>query len=399
MNRSRAVFAFALSVALLLGTTSPAPAVSRSELQQHRRAADEARKRAAAAEALAKKLAGEVAALDGRIEQLQAETDALDSPIAAATKRSAALQAQVASLRSECRSLESEIASTQVEFDLQRSLLADRVQSTYKQGTWFYLDMLLGAQNFNDLITRTELVNRVIESNNNIAAGLSRTKDSLTRDKVKLQRSLDQAALKRREAEQVEAELRQMQDSRQYKVNLQASVQSQKTTLMKNAEADAARARALEAEEERESDRIAAQLAASGGSGVFAGTMAWPVPASHRITSPFGPRICPFHGREMHKGIDIGAPMGSSIVSAADGTVIYAGYRGSYGNTLMVDHGNGVVTLYAHQASGGFKVGNGDKVSKGQRIGTVGSTGSSTGPHLHFEVRVNGVPKNPVTYQ
>ena len=124
--------------------------------------------------------------------------------------------------------------------------------------------------------------------------------------------------------------------------------------------------------------------------------MAWPVPASHRITSPYGWRICPFHGRELHPAIDIGAPQGSSIVAAGSGTVIYAGYRGSYGNTIMIDHGNGVVTLYAHQASGGFRVGRVRSVSQGQRIGTVGSTGNSTGPHLHFEVRVNGAAKNPM---
>ena len=100
----------------------------------------------------------------------------------------------------------------------------------------------------------------------------------------------------------------------------------------------------------------------------------------------------------MHPGIDIGAPQGSSIVAAGKGKVIYAGYRGGYGNTIIIDHGNGVTTLYAHQAAGGLKVSTGQTVTKGQRIGTVGSTGYSTGPHLHFEVRVNGSPRNPRSY-
>ncbi len=106
-----------------------------------------------------------------------------------------------------------------------------------------------------------------------------------------------------------------------------------------------------------------------------------------------------FKSRRFHTGLDIGAGSGSAIVAAADGKVISAGYRGGYGNTVMIDHGNGVVTLYAHQKSGGIKVSVGERVGKGERIGSVGSTGYSTGPHLHFEVRVNGAPKNPASYR
>jgi len=86
-------------------------------------------------------------------------------------------------------------------------------------------------------------------------------------------------------------------------------------------------------------------------------------------------------------------------VAAGSGKVLSAGYRGGYGNTIILDHGNGVTTLYAHQRSGGIRVSSGEEVKKGERIGTVGSTGNSTGPHLHFEVRVNGTPKNPGGYR
>jgi murein DD-endopeptidase MepM/ murein hydrolase activator NlpD len=125
------------------------------------------------------------------------------------------------------------------------------------------------------------------------------------------------------------------------------------------------------------------------------GTLARPVPGA--ISSGFGPRIHPILGYSlMHNGVDMNAGSGQAIVSASSGTVIFAGVKGGYGNTIMVDHGGGMVTLYAHQSK--FAVSTGQSVKRGQTIGYVGSTGVSTGPHLHFEVRVGGNPVNPAKY-
>jgi murein DD-endopeptidase MepM/ murein hydrolase activator NlpD len=125
------------------------------------------------------------------------------------------------------------------------------------------------------------------------------------------------------------------------------------------------------------------------------GTLARPVPGA--ISSGFGPRIHPIHGYSlMHNGIDMNGGSGQAIVSAASGTVIFASVKGGYGNTIMVDHGGGMVTLYAHQSK--FAVSAGQSVKRGQTIGYVGSTGVSTGPHLHFEVRIGGNPVNPAKY-
>jgi murein DD-endopeptidase MepM/ murein hydrolase activator NlpD len=143
----------------------------------------------------------------------------------------------------------------------------------------------------------------------------------------------------------------------------------------------------------READRRARQLAgqtlpAETGPGLFS----WP--ASGPITSPFGVRSDPITGRaRRHDGIDIGAPMGATISAAASGTVIYAGWEGGYGNTIVIDHDGAVSTLYGHCSQ--IFVSNGQEVQRGQAIGAVGSTGRSTGPHLHFEVRVNGVAVDP----
>lgn len=119
------------------------------------------------------------------------------------------------------------------------------------------------------------------------------------------------------------------------------------------------------------------------------GEMAWPTPSSHIVTSPFGYRIHPIYGYpKMHTGIDIGASYGSTVVAASSGTVISAGWGGGYGNCVMIDHGGGIVTLYAHNSS--LAVYTGQHVKRGQTISYVGSTGASTGAHLHFEVRKTG---------
>lgn len=404
MHRSRATLASLLSGLLLASTVASfvaptALAVSPSDFQRHQKKAADARRRAADAEKTADRLASEVLELDQEIERIQAEADALDPKISKAAARTARIQRDVDALTVEVDRTQGELEATQAEYTKQQALLSDRVAASYRQGSWFYLDVLLGSADIGDLIARTEFVSRVIESNNELAGELETIEASLTRTKVKLDRSLAAVSLKKREAADVEAELRGLQRAREQRAAEREAVQTQKADLMADNKRNARRLRALAEAEEAESARIAAELAAAGnGSGLFAGTMVWPVPASQRITSRFGPRICPFHGREIHPGIDIGAPQGSSILAAASGTVIYAGYRGGYGNTIILDHGNGVTTLYAHQAPGGLRVGNGAQVSAGQRIGTVGSTGSSTGPHLHFEVRVNGAPKNPMGY-
>jgi len=151
-----------------------------------------------------------------------------------------------------------------------------------------------------------------------------------------------------------------------------------------------------------ESDAIAAFLralpSASTGGVVISGhgVLSVPIPGAP-ITSTFGPRVHPIFGTvRMHTGIDFGASTGTPVRAAADGTVVSAGPYGGYGNATIIDHGNGLATLYGHQSR--ILVASGQRVTRGQVIGLVGSTGYATGPHLHFEVRVNGTPVDPLPY-
>ena len=405
LHRSRAYVALMLAALLLLSVAVPAFAVTRAELEASQRRASQARQAAKAAQELAAKLAKETAALDDKIDSLQVKVSELAPLIDKAASRSARLRKEVGSLRAAIEQKTDEIAATRAEFDVEQGLLNERMTETYKQGDLYLLEMLLDSEDIGDFVARTELVRRVIRSNQSLAEGLLRTKADLEQAQVALERSLETIQIKRTEAETAEKELRDLKAQRQSNVHAQQSVYREKSELLAETSANAKRLRAIAEEEERESARIAAELAsASQGGGYFNGVMQWPVPGFYRITSGYGYRIHPIlHTRKLHTGIDVGkngdGPInGQPIVSAGDGTVIFAGYRSGYGNTVMIDHGDGVVTLYAHQPAGGIRVGNGERVNKGDRIGTVGSTGYSTGPHLHFEVRVNGEPKDPMPY-
>ncbi|HEU4480793.1 MAG TPA: M23 family metallopeptidase, partial [Actinomycetota bacterium] len=177
------------------------------------------------------------------------------------------------------------------------------------------------------------------------------------------------------------------------------AVLADKRQILAKVESDKARYEALEDRLDRESSQIQALLSqGSSGSGPLptgGGQLLWP--AAGPVTSPYGYRTHPIFGdQRLHTGIDIGAPYGAPVIASDAGTVSFAGVMSGYGNVIVVDHGGGLATTYNHLSS--FSVGSGQSVGRGARIGSVGCTGYCTGPHLHFEVRVNGSPVDPMPY-
>ena len=214
---------------------------------------------------------------------------------------------------------------------------------------------------------------------------------------TKLQLEEKQAELK---AEQRELE-KQIEEAYMMLAEVEADIANNLEAYeqMEAAEREAAAAfDALAAE--LEAQRLAAAQTPSGGGGstiVGTGQFAWPTPSCSIITSYYGYRMHPVYGYErLHTGIDIGAADGAEIIAADDGTVVHAGWMGGYGNCIMIDHGNGYTTLYAHLSS--IAVSSGSTVSRGNTIGYVGSTGVSTGPHLHYEVRQGGATTDPMAF-
>ena len=371
----------------------------------HRERAADAREQAAAADRRATELRAEIDELDASIGRYQDQADELAPQVEEATTRTTELTDEVNDLQSEIDTLTVQITETEEELAHQQELLNARAVSTYRGENNTFLEFLFGAENLGDLITRAENIMVVLEHNSQVSIDLQTLTRRLESEKNRLDSALTEVSERRAEAATAEAELRTLQQRAQSAADTAERLQRERTGSLADTQANASRLRALAAEEEAMAAQITRSLSAGGnlggstGSGVFQGRMTWPVPGFHRVSSPFGWRTHPiFGGQEMHTGVDIAGPgiNGATVVSAGDGRVISAGWRGGFGNTVIVDHGDGVTTLYAHLSS--IQASVGQQVTAGQAIGRVGSTGNSTGPHLHWEVRVNGQPRNPMTF-
>ena len=374
-----------------------------SKAQDLRNSAADARKKAAEADQKAAALKKEIQDLDAEAAKFAEQAAALAPDIQSATEKNNLLTKEFNQLQAQADALKARIEATQAELDEQQELLNNRADQTYRHGNEIYLNLLFGAESLEDLIARTDYIMQVLQYNSQISEELTRMTRTLQSEKSQLDEIVAVAAQKQQEAAANEAKLRQLQaQSKSAEANAEAA-QKQKGNLMQETQANADRLRAMAAEEEAMARQIEKELSGSGstGSGVYNGKMTWPVPGFTNVSSGYGYRIHPITGvRTMHHGIDIAGSgiNGAKVVAAGPGKVISAGDRSGYGQTVIIDHGNGVTTLYAHMQAGSISVSNGQSVSAGQQVGRVGSTGNSTGPHLHWEVRVNGASRNPLTY-
>ena len=269
--------------------------------------------------------------------------------------------------------------------EAQTKTLHRRIRDIYKNGQVNYLDVLLGAKDFSDFVGRMDILKKILAYDNALIQGtktdreaLRKAKEQLETDRAKIVELRKLAAAKREQVASRRQERRGV---------LNAATYERET---------AERAYRELIETSRQIEQLIKRIQSGdkniGGS---TGTMTWP--AEGEVTSPFGWRVHPIFGTQrLHTGIDIGADYGDAIRAADGGVVIHADWMGGYGNAVIIDHGNGISTLYAHNSQ--LLVSEGQTVSKGQTVARCGSTGYSTGPHLHFEVRHNGSPVNPLNY-
>lgn len=265
-------------------------------------------------------------------------------------------------------------------------VLNKRVRDIYINGQVSYIDVLFGAADFSDFITRYELLKRVMRADMELIAQAKAQRELVTQKKAELKRDLAAIQILRQQA----VERRTMVASR-----YQA-----KRDVLNNLEAEQSSAQRAYDELQQASSRVEEMIRARKGGqaptgGQVTGRYIWP--ASGPITSPFGWRTHPLFGnKRLHAGIDIGADYGDSVVAADGGVVITSGWISGYGKTIIIEHNGTYSTLYGHNSE--LLVNEGETVRKGQIIARVGETGYTTGPVLHFEVRVNGSPNEPLGY-
>lgn len=314
-------------------------------------------------------------------KRLLSDLNSIEKEIESAQNQLNNIDSKLDTTKNEIIQNQGEIEKTKKELDKHTDQLGKRLKEMYVKGNVEYLEILLESEDFSELLTRTELIKRIFAQDVELQQQIKTEKEDLENHQENLEQKKTSLITLQRIQQKREGEMKVQLASRE---NILRKVQTDRKAYEQSINE-------LEAASRNIQNELSKMPSYKGP--VSTGPMVWPTQG--RVSSPFGYRIHPiFKTKKLHTGMDIAAPMGRNIVAANDGKVIYSGWRNGYGKTLMIDHGKGITTLYGHTSR--LLVKKGDIVSKGQLVAKVGSTGYSTGPHVHFEVRVNGVPKNPM---
>ena len=353
--------------------------------------------------------------LKGSKEDIQSEVEKLDKQLNEISGKVKEFESQLSKKRQEIADTESALNKAKEQEKKQYRNMKKRIQFMYENGQTSYVEMLLSADSFTDFLNAVEYITQIsqydrkmLKEYQNMQVTIADTQKTLETDYASLQ-SLQAkvqeekqavAALESAKKGELNAVADDLTDAQSVAKAYEAEIQAQNEVI---AQIQAAQKRAAEQQaaqqqaQAAEENQNTAQNTTPSGNGQSTGSMMWPCPSSKRVTSDYGPRTSPTNGASSnHKGIDIGAAYGADIVAADGGTVLVATYSSSGGNYVIIDHGGGLCTVYMHASS--LTVSAGQTVSKGQVIAKVGSTGISTGNHLHFGVTLNGVYVSPWGY-
>lgn len=327
------------------------------------------------------------------IEEVSTKLRAIQAELDSATQKLKDIEKQKNQINEQIKQTENEIQKAQNELVKRQNILNKRVRAIYMNGQLSYLEVIVGSKNFSDFANRVELLKRIICADFNLIKDIQQQKAGIEAKKFELE-------LKHNELEKLAQEAKKTTDDIAKKKSEQQDVLNEAKT-HKDAAQQLENDLLARSEQVREmiNERVRQRQTQSqqSGSSYTQGTGALSWPCNGPITSPFGYRVHPIFGTTIyHSGIDIGVDYGTPIHAADSGTVIYAGWIDGYGNTVIIDHGNNITTLYGHNSS--LAVSDGQSVSKGTVIAYAGSTGNSTGPHCHFEVQVGGSAVDPMGY-
>lgn len=340
---------------------------------------DDLQTRAADQKAKSDKASTQVSTISEQLREMQGNVDVAEADYKA-------VKSQLNETENKIGKNEDVLKKTEADLAKKTKILDKRVRDIYINGQINYIDVLFGAKDFSDLMTRMDLLKRIIKYDYDLITKVQQEKamvldikQQLEKDRQSTKLLVDDAAAKAERVKQKKADKKKLLDKAQYDRDT----------------SDRAYQELMAASKEvqnliRQSSYGGASTPRSGN-----GRMIWPI--NGPITSEFGWRTHPIFGTaRYHSGLDIGGDYGDPIVAADAGTVIYAGWISGYGNAVIIDHGGGITSLYGHNQS--LNVSEGQRVTQGQVIAYCGSTGNSTGPHCHFEVRENGEPVSPYNY-
>ena len=332
---------------------------------------------------------GQLNQLTYSADKIKTQMAQLETQIATAQTLLDQKQAAYTQAKTQVISAQKELDQKQKELEDRRVALGKRVKGIYESGQISYVELLFQSSDLSDFVNRMEYFTKLVDNDRELLIDIKSQKEQIAQKTRELQSRSDQAAQLKVQAASVSA-------------NLDNTKSQQRVALDQNQKAQQAAfddVDRLESEANALGDKIrslqAAQATRKGG--VSGSVSTWPVPGFYEISDPFGWRIHPItHKHSLHTGTDIVAPTGAPIHAAGAGVVLIAGWNSAYGNMTIIDNGNSISTLYGHQSA--MAVTEGQSVQANQVIGYVGSTGWSTGSHLHFEVRVGGNPTDPMQY-
>jgi murein DD-endopeptidase MepM/ murein hydrolase activator NlpD len=383
------------------------PAFGQSLVDQLEDNAAKKRKAEAKAERFAAeegRLEDRVAVLDAEAQRIQAEVNGLDSTMDKLNGRIATVQADLTSAQQKVTALTMELQGILAKLDRRTDLFTNRAVAAYMAGPSSHIEGLLSSATFNEIVDRTSYYESALDADSELVAGIEELRAETEDKRQQVEDEQEQIAENKLRLEADKTELARVLFERRSALDAQRLVVAEKEALLAEASSNRQRYERIASQLEADNDRIQSILAARAAAAAASSSSALPTgggqllwPANGPLTSPYGYRTHPIFGdTRLHTGIDIGAGYGAPVVAGDSGTVAYAGALSGYGNVIVVDHGGGLATTYNHLSA--YAVSTGQSVGRGAVVGNVGCTGYCTGPHLHFEVRVNGSPVDPMGY-
>lgn len=351
----------------------------------------------------------EIKQVEATMSEAMKEIQKLEGDIAEVEFSLQSLQENLTKLNKEITNLEKELKEATEKYNERVDVARTRMFAQYKYGNITYLDVLLNSTSLSDFLSNYYLVGQMLDADEDFLNELDEQKKQIEKNKEELERKKEEVQTEKQKVERQKVELANKKSEKEKKVS---TLSSEEAALQKQKEEYYVELNRIQ-EELREIARRSSVTTTqtTGGATYSGGVLQFPCSGYARVSSRFGSRSAPLAGgSSYHKGVDLAASTGTSIVSAESGTVIAVykgcthnygksrscGCGGGFGNHVMISHGNGLVTVYAHCTS--IYVNLGDTVTRGQTIATVGSTGASSGAHLHFGVLLNGTYVDPSPY-